>query len=268
MRLFAIVYLSLLTAIPSVSQEMPILQLYRNLLANSPNGDNTRSVDIFGELDDVRIQAASEDEISAVAPLALQCIRSSNGELRKDGFVFFLAAITRPDSGKAIGPYIDNLGALLNDKDTAPRRTIFYILGSLQPKPPEKAIAYLEANLENSRNSSAETITIAVSLIKTSPNDNATVHKVLSVVTSRSDDNVTGSVIRQLGLSRTHAPEAIGFISTSLDSDRPGVHESAVDAASRLNKDQRAFSSQLARIASDPKESPNVRNQAAQALKP
>jgi len=200
----------------------------------------------------------------------LQCVKSPNAEIRQDGLYFLIALTLRNDGARLLEPYIDNLKQILDEYkgDVSPRHTILYVLGSLQPEPPAKAIAYLEANLDNSRNSSEETVTIAASLIEASPNDHAIVHRVLSVVSSRSDDNLTHSVIRQLGLSRTRDPEAIGFISTSLDSNSPGIRESAVDAAARLNNDQKALlSSQLARIASDPKESPKVRNQAAQALK-
>lgn len=148
----------------------------------------------------------------------------------------------------------------------SPRHATLYVLGSMKPKLPAKAIAYLTANLENSRNSNEETLTIAASLLEAAPADASTLHKVLLLVATRSDAGLTSGVLRQLGLSKSRLPEAMDFISANLNQGDPA---SAVDAVSKLEKDKRAlFSSQLIRIASDPAEPQHVRKQATTALQP
>jgi hypothetical protein len=88
-------------------------------------------------------------------------------------------------------------------------------------------------------------------------------------VSNRSDAGLTNGVIRQLGLSKSRLPEAIDFISANLNKEDPYLRASAVDAVSRLDKDKKVlFSSQLVRIASDPREPQDVRKQATQALEP
>lgn len=57
-------------------------------------------------------------EISATLPLALQCLQSSNTEIREDGILFF-AVVTRYDSAKLLDPYIDDLGKILDGGEGA-----------------------------------------------------------------------------------------------------------------------------------------------------
>jgi hypothetical protein len=116
----------------------------------------------------------------------------------------------------------------------------------------ERAIA----NLESSRNSSEETLTIAGSLLAAAPGDASNLHRVLAVASNRSDSVLTNGVLRQLGLSKIYLPEAIAFISTNLGHADPYIRGSAVDAAVRLNyTDRMQLSSQPDRIASNPTES-------------
>jgi hypothetical protein len=137
----------------------------------------------------------------------------------------------------------------------------------MKPNSPAKAIAQLSANLESSRNSNEETLTIAASLLEAAPSDASSTRRVFAVVSNRSDSALTNGVLRQLGLSKIHLPEAMAFIATNLNQSNPYLRGSAVEAAARLEyKDRVQLSSQLGRIASDPTESKEVRKQARLAL--
>jgi hypothetical protein len=267
MKTIGIVCLFMSLVMSSPGQETTTLQLYRTILAQSAEERAPAAEGIYGKLDGVA--ALPEAEVGAILPVALQCVRSPNVKVREAGYAFLISVMLRFDSASLLGPYIDDLGKLVDEKDNARRQLVFAILGSLKPKLPAKAFAYLTANLESSRNSNEEALTIAASLLEAAPADSSILHRVLLVVSSRSDAGLTNSVIRQLGLSKTRLPEAIDFIAANLNQESEGLRTSAVDAASRLDKDMRAqISSQLSRIASDPKESLYVRQQAAQALKP
>lgn len=251
----------MLLAIPSSAEEMRILQLYRNILSHSSSVEIPKGDDIFGVVNETTIGASTEAEITAVLPLAFRCAYSTDVEVRKDGFVFLISTITRPDSAKILGSYIDDLEKLLATGDTASRRTIYYVLGSMKPKLPPKAATLLKKHLRDETNSSAETLTIAASLIKDAPKDTATVHEVLSAVSMRNDSALADGTLRQMGLSKCNVPEALDFMARGLQSRE--LVASAVDAVSRLDPDDRRnFKQQLEQVASDPSAPVDVRGQA------
>jgi hypothetical protein len=269
MRTFGVFGLLLALAISSPGQEVTIRQLYQNILAkSSAEGSLKPQVqEIDGKLDAVRTLPVAE--VEAVLPLALQCTKSPNEWVRQAGYELFLSAMIRFDSAKILEPYIDELEKLSDGGDAQARGYILLVLGGLIPNPPDKAVAYLEANLENSRNSRQETLSITASLLKSSPTDTSTVHRVLAFVSAHPEADVTGDVLHQVGLYRVQLPEAISFISTNLNQDDHRLRAAAVEAVSRMDKDARAqLHGQLSQIASDPGVAQDVRQQATRALEP
>jgi hypothetical protein len=261
----------LLAAASSSAQENQVLRLFQSIVTQPANGTLPTTEEFFTTVNETTMGALPPSEIARVLPLARQCLQSSRPEVRRDGLVLLIAVSTRPDSAKLLEAYIDDLGALLAGPEGAIslRHGALYVLGSMKPSLPPKAMAYLNAHLEDSRNSNEEELTIAASLVEAAPSDPATIHKTLLVVSSRSDAGLTSGVLRQLGTSRSRVPEALNFIGTSLDSANQHVRAAAVDAASRLDRDVRGqFAAQLSRIASDPSEPHDVRVQASAASKP
>lgn len=272
MKMLSKIALIVLVAIMSArAQESPIGPLYRSILAQPEGGDIPTFEELNKTVNETTVRALSVAEVKALLPLAKQCIQSTQPKIREAGMGLFLSVALRYDSAGLLEPYIDDLGKLLDgSEDYASLRHLdLTVLGLMQPKLPPKAIALLDAHLEDKGNSAQETLTIAASLIKAAPTDASTLHKILMVVSNRADPGLTNSVIRQLGLSKSRLPEAMDFISANLNKEDPGLRASAVDAVSRLDKDKRAlFSSQLVRISSDARESQHVRTQATQALEP
>jgi hypothetical protein len=267
----SIVFIMLLAVMSATAQESPIGQLYKSILGQSSGGGVPTFDEINNTVNETTVRALSVAEVTELLPLARQCIQSARPELREAGFSLFLAVDLRFDSAELLEPYIDDFGRLLDGtgSDTPLRRGVFFILGSMSPKLPSKAIAVLNAHLEDSRNSTQETITIAASLLEALPADAPTLHKILLVVANRSDSDLTNTVIRTLGLTRSRLPEAMDYIAANLNQKDVYLRTSAVDAASRLDKDKKAlFFSKLNQIASDPEEPQNLRNQAAAALEP
>jgi hypothetical protein len=253
----------------SQAQENPVQQLFRSILAQSGTGAMPTMEELFTKINENTLGAMSVTEVKAVLPLAQQCIQSARPEVRQDGLVLFISVVMRPDSAKLLEPYIDDLGALLNGPEGAisPRHAAAFVLGSMKPAVPPKAMAHLSAHLDESRNSNEEELTIAASLLDSARSDPAILHKTLVVVSRRSDPGLTNGVLRQLGLSKSRLPEAMSFIGANLNQTDSHLRASAVDAAARLDRDVRTqFSGDLARIASDPSEQEHVRNQAKMAL--
>jgi hypothetical protein len=265
MKTIGIVCLFMSFVISSPGQETTILELYRTILAQSSKESAPAAEGIYGKLDGVT--ALPGAEVGAILPLAFQCVHSPNVQVREAGYAFLISAMLRFDCASLLGPYIDDLGKLTDEKDNARRQLVFAILGSLKPKLPPKAVAFLKKNLSDGNNSSGETLTIAASLIEDAPRDTATVHEVLSTVSMRDDPILTDGALRQLGLSKCKVPEALDFMARSLQ--RPELVASAVDAVSRLDPDDRRnFRQQLEQVASDPGAPANVRNQAKAATGP
>jgi hypothetical protein len=235
-----IVLIMLLAVMSSPAQENSIRQLFQSILAHSAGGDMPTTEELFSKVNETTVGALSVAEVTALLPLARQCIQSTRLEVRQDG-----------------------------EGSNSPRHAALYVLGSMNPNLPPKAIAQLNAHLEDSRSSNEETLTIGASLLKAAPTDASTLHKVLLVVSHCSDPVLTNGVLRQVGLSKSRLPEALTFISENLSQADPYLRASAVDAVARLDRDERArFSTQLASIASDPTESEDVRNNAKSALEP
>lgn len=270
MKIKLMIVLALATA-SCLAEGDAIQQLFQRILSQPTSGALPAPEEFFAKVNENTVAALSVPEVNALLPLARQCLQSSRPEVRQDGLILLLAVGTRSDSAKLLEPYIDDLGALLSGPEGAIslRHGALYVLGSTKPNILPKALAHLNAHLEDDRNSNEETLTIAASLLEASPNDTATVHKTLSVVGRRADPGLTSGVIRQLGLSKSRNREALAFLGASLSHADAHVRESAVDAASRLDQDVRAeFAVPLARIASDPNESEHARTQARTALQP
>jgi len=260
----------LFAVVSSPAQEPQIRQLLQNILNQPTDTDLPTTKDFFTKINEVTVGALTNVELQEVLPLAQECIRSPRPNVRQDGLFFFIALVMRPDSAKLLEPYVDDLGKLTDgaEGNVPLRHAALYVLGSMRPNSPANAVAMLSANLESSRNSSEETLTIAASLLEAAPGDASNLHRVLAVTSNRSDSVLTNGVLRQLGLSKIHLPEAIAFISTNLGHADPYIRGSAVDAAARLEYNDRIqLSSQLDRIASDPTESKEVRGQARLALR-
>ncbi len=268
---YKIALILLLAVVSSPAQENSIRQLFQSVLAQSAGGDLPATEELFSKVNETTVGALSAAEVTGLLPLARQCIQSKRLEVRQDGMVLFISANFRPDSAKLLEPYVDDLGTLLDGAEgsNSPRHAAMYVLGSMKPDLPPKAIVLLNAHLEDSRSSAEETLTIAASLLKAAPTDASTLHKVLLVVSHRSDPGLTNGVLRQLGLSKSRLPEALNFIAESLSQTDPHLRASAVDAVARLDRDERArFSTQLGNIASDPTETEDVRNKAKSVLEP
>ncbi len=258
-------------AAPCLAEGGSIQQLFQRILTQSSTGDLPAPEVFFAKVNENTVGALSVQEVNALLPLARQCLQSSRSEVRQDGLILLLAVGTRSDSAKLLEPYVDDLGVLLSGAEGAIslRHGALYVLGSTKPHTLPKALAYLNAHLEDDRNSNEEALTIAASLLEASPNDTATVQKTLNVVGRRADPGLTSGVIRQLGLIKSRNSEALAFLGANLNHADAHVRESAVDAISRLDQDIRAqFAGPLARIASDPHESEHARTQARIALQP
>ncbi len=265
-----IMWIILLASAACAAQQNSVEQLFQRILSNS-SGPMPSTEELFTTVNEVSVAAMPAAQLQRTLLLGRQCLQSSRAEVRQAGMVLFISTVTRGDSARFLEGYADDLGSLLAGPEGAIslRHASLYVLGSMKPQLPPKAVAHLSAHLEDNRNSDEEALTIAASLIDASPSDSVTVQRALRVVARRAQPGLTAGVLRQLGLSKSKAPEALDFVATSLQDSDVHIRASAVDAASRMDKYTRQrFAARLQQIASDPSEPEHTRDQAKTALQP
>lgn len=267
-RLMVVLFLA---SISCAAQSNPIADLLRAVLSSGSASELPAQERLFSTINENTVGALSVAELNAILPLAKQCLQSSRPQVGAYGLVVFLSATMRPDSARLLLPYVDDLGTLLDgpENKASLRHAALYVLGSTKPNILPKAIALLNAHLEDGKNSTPETLTIAASLLAASPADAATQRKIFAVVARNADLGLRSGVVRQLGLSKVRTAEALSFLDSNLNHPDINIRESAVDAVSRLDADVRSrFAPRLAAMASDPNQSEHARSLARMALQP
>jgi len=165
------------------------------------------------------------------------------------------------DSAKLLDGYIDDLAALLDDPDEGLRKSTVGILGRISPKPPPKALAYLEAHLNDKANDDITTGMIAGALLYSG--NAAFIPEVLRFAEQR--PQLKATIIQSLGLNQIATDEALKFIHSAFQD--PTLYQVAVDAVGRMPRDARkGFAQDLAHVMEDPNTDPRVAEGARQAL--
>jgi hypothetical protein len=256
-----------LTLMPCWAGVDEIKHLFQTALASG--GAVPSRIEFFSAVNEDTVRPLSVQEVNNALPLAKRALDSRQTEMGQYGLLFFMVVGLRPDSSKLLEPYVDDLGALANGPKGAQslRHGALLLLGTTHPSIIPKAVPYLLGNLEDEANSGEETLTIAASLLEAFPANREIIEKVVGFVQSRSDTGLTTGVLRQVGLMKSRDPRALSLIGSNLDSANRGIRYAAVDAVSRLDRDVRGqFARQVARIATDDKESAELRSMADAAL--
>jgi len=177
-----------------------------------------------------------------------------------------LAVVTRPEGFKLMEPYVGELAAFLDEPGSLFRRGVLTVLVT-RPEVSVKWISTVAAHLEDKNNSPEETSAIVFLLLAAPASDPPMLHKVLTYVTKRSEEEVTDAALRGLHVAHSLNAEALDFVGIGLDSSDKSIREAAVGVVRSLPKDVRTkFAAQLGRLARDPKETELTRSLAAEAL--
>jgi len=214
------------------------------------------------------INAATQEEVRALLPLAQKCLGSPIHTVRRHGLSVFFLVSFRPDSSQLIEPYLDGeLAPLLDDPDLAFRRGVIVVLGTSRPVPLPRALDALSSQLVDKDNTAQEAGMIAGTLLHGRPFDEKNVHLVLAFVTRHTEFKLRIGTIRTLGLNKVSTEEAVSFIREGINDSNEDVRKTSVEAAGRLPPKVRAkFSADLLRVLSDPNEAAGVRALAQSAL--
>ncbi len=244
-----------------------IERLLRSTLSDTPRGEAVNTEEIRSQIYD-SAETLTSSEVESLLPLAMQCLRSSRFQARSAGLSMFISITLRQDSSKMLEPYVETLGNLLDGPTGPYRRGVLVILTMTKPEISPKAIATLEAHLEDKHSSAEESSGIVWALITSATSNQLIRHNVLKFVTKQSNAEITSSALHALHLVRPPDTEALNFIGKSLDSNSPSVRDSAVNVVGGFDREVRVrFAAQLGRIAGDAEEREEVRSRASAALR-
>jgi hypothetical protein len=275
LRLISVLVLGVSSSLADTTQLQRLLQA---ALSDSPDHAKPRSEEILQGMDGIKDSPPAD--LQLVLPLAAKCLRSQELEVRRAGVMVFQVVALRSDSSKLLDQYIDDLGAVLIDQaHPLFRQGILYILTLIGPNSDDqgqrpispKVLALLSAHLEADSNSTEDSATIAGIMLWASPSDAAVVHKVITLAEQRSEVNMTLAVLKAMGLSKTHNPEALDFLGKSLDNENSYAREASIEAVGHLDRDVRTgfvvkYAKQFGRLATDASIDPRFQKMAADAL--
>jgi HEAT repeats len=210
------------------------------------------------------VRDAPADDIRALLPLALDLLHSPRIKVRSAGLLLMVSVGMRPwDSSKLLEPYIDDVALVLNDSDQGMRKGAISILGGAHPAPSPKALAYLEAHLNDKANDDGAAKMIAGDLLQSG--DRSTVPKVIALVQQR--PMLQGQVIQMLGFLKITTEDALKFIHACVGDSDSRIRRTALDAVGNLPKEVRkGFEQDLLRLMANPNEDPQVRERAQAVL--
>jgi HEAT repeat protein len=210
------------------------------------------------------VRNATADDIRALLPLAEDFLHSPKIKVRGAALLLMLSVSMRPaDSSKLLEPYIDDVALALNDSDQGVRNGAIGILGGTHPAPSPKALAHLEAHLNDKANDDVAAKMIAGALLQSG--DGSAVSKVLAFVQQR--PALQGEVIQMLGRLKITTQDALNFVHAGLKDSKLGIRRTAVDAVGNLPKEARkGFEQDLLRLMANPDEDTQVRNRAQAVL--
>ena len=267
MRLSWVVVLLCLATAPSCAAEERI----RASLRTIAEGGSVPSDKVFYEvINEEYVSLLSPDSVKDFLPWAQKLLLDPRQDARKDGLACFLVVTLRHslDSEKLIEPYVPDLLGIVADRTNPLRTMAIRVLSSTLPTPSPKTIAYVAAHLADRENSPQDSSWMACTLLKDG-NDSRIIHDVIAFVRKQDKPEVIQDVltcVRMLPIKKTR--DALSLISFGLESPDEWVRRRAVEAVAALPLAERSpFLAQLNRLASDAKESPEVRSLAAEALK-
>jgi hypothetical protein len=235
----------------------------QTLLQSAASGDESAASDeeSFGDYENIR--TATREQIEPLLPLAQQCLHSPKRPIQGVGLSLFFGIIARRplESAKLIEPYLDDLNSLLDAPDQSMRNFTLYIIALIFPKPPPKALAYLEARLNDKKTAEEQAGAIAVVLL--SSGDPALMSEALRFAEARPQLKV--DMIQTIGLKQIVTEEALKALHWAFQD--PKFYQEAVDAVGRLPRDvSKGFAQDLAHVMEDPNTDPRVVESARQAL--
>jgi hypothetical protein len=235
--------------------------LFQSIIAGQDETRLPSGEDLVGPVGENIIRTASADEIQSLLPLGQKCPHSPRLTARGAGLILFLGVSLRLDSAKLLEGYVDDLAALLDDPDQGVRGGAIYILGATNPAPSPKALAHLEAHLNDQISDDDTASTLAASLLKA--RGASVIPAVLTLLEQR--PGLLTGVIQMLGLYRITTDEALKLIHAGFQDSRADSRRVSVDAVANLPMDAgKGFEQDLLRLMQNPDEEPRVSERARQ----
>jgi HEAT repeat protein len=215
-----------------------------------------------------QIEGASTQEITKALPAIFAALAHPDETVKHHACTALFEIARRRDGAALLRNHVDDIGhVLLNSPIPETRAGAVIILGTLNPPLPEVVPIFLAFLKRTDADAQAQGSGVIFHLVQIAPDDPKVIAEIQEFL-SRSLDNASKiDTLNALGNPTIKDGRTIALITASLDDPDPGVRSTAIQALGRIGSHalQQAEPT-LQRLASDPKQPPDVVAAAKDAL--
>jgi HEAT repeat protein len=214
-----------------------------------------------------QVQAAPADEISAALPAIFAALAHQDDRVKLDACAALIAISLRSDSAALLTTHINRIGDLLTSQDERLQWSGLEILGYLKPLPPPEAVGPMLAFLKRTdANQRAQGGAVGF-LVSFAPDRPESVKAVLDFLDRPLERDGRIQALNALGTTKVKDPNIIDRVIAALDDRDPAVRFTAADVLPRMGQQTLLLAQpKLERLAADPNEVGNVKDEARKAL--
>ena len=254
---------------PAASQQITITlnQFFKQLLATSDHGSLPTALESARVFD--QIPSSSPRAITEALPDIDRALRHDNPDIRKYAIVALICIDQRSDSADLLLPVVPSLLRRLDDPDPQITAQAVSAIGSMKPKPPSYIIPVFVQFLSTKNAKTLAGPAVVFALVRLA-SDQAAVGQAIARFMQENDLNVELRVdtLNALALRSMHNDQIIQQIIQKLaPSESLEVRLAAINALESIGPHAVQMGrEQLAEVAQNNEESPQVRNAAKHAL--
>jgi HEAT repeats len=214
-----------------------------------------------------QIQAAPADDISKALPAIFAALAHQDIRVKLDACAGLLAISLRPDSAALLRTHIKPIADLLSSPDARLQWGGVEFLGYMKPLPPPEAAAPMRAYLKRTDADSRAQAGAVGFLVRHAPDNPENVGVVLNFLDRPLPVDARIAALNALGTPKVRDPNIIDRVIGSLDDRDSKIRFTAADVVPRMGRQTLLLAQpKLERLARDPNEAPDVKEEARRAL--
>jgi len=213
-----------------------------------------------------QIQAMAETTLTAALPDLFAALQSPDDAIAVDAAFALTAVAGRPDSNELLRSHLSEINALLGRSDRRLKATVPTVFLRMQPAPREAVPRLANFLTRNDQSSDAKPDAV-FALIKLAPNDPAAIAAIRHFIGLPLDRQTRIDTINALGSSHLTDGGLLDLLARQLADPDQNVRLAAIQTMNRIGRPAvQHASAALTRLANDPAESLQIRQQAQHAL--
>ncbi len=206
-------------------------------------------------------------DISDALPSIFAALAHPDDRVKMDACAALGAISIRPDSAALLRTYVKPIGDLLASPNERLQRVGVAILSFLKPSPPPEAAAPMLAFLKRTDADQRVQGGAVGFMVRYAPDSPENVEAVLDFLDRPLGGEARIQSLIALGTPQVKNPNIIDRVIASLDDRDPAIRFTAADVVPRMGRNTLLLAQpKLERLAADPNEAGNVRDEARKAL--